>query len=56
MSGWLRLGHDRVDSFIAITVVLGLILGLANGLPADVTTEDISDRMEVLVFKFLEID
>lgn len=47
--------HDRVDSFIAIYVILGLILGLANGLPADVTTEDISSRMEILIFQFLEI-
>ena len=45
-----------VDSFIAISVVLGLVLGLASGLPADVTTEDIANRMEILVFKFLEID
>ena len=48
--------HDRVDSFIAINVILGLILGLANGLPADVSTEDISNRMESLIFKFLELD
>ena len=48
--------HDRVDSFIAINVILGLILGLANGLPADVSTDDISSRMELLVFRFLELD
>ena len=47
--------YDRVDSFIAINVILGLILGLANGLPSDVTTDDISERMEILIFNFLEL-
>ena len=48
--------NTRVDSFIAINVILGLILGLANGLPADVSKGDVSKRMEVLVFTFLEMN
>ena len=48
--------HAQVDSFIAINAIIGLIIGIANGLPAEVSTEDISNRMEILIFKFLELD
>ena len=49
-------GDSSADSFIALYAILGLIRGLATGLPADVTPEDIVDRMEAIALRFLDIE
>ena len=55
-SAYSRDAIESADSFIMLNAILGLILGLANGLPESVTQDDVVKRMENLAFVFLNID